>query len=54
MRATVYNRRRSEPGHQPQPRPRFQVLRRALRLVPVTESLRALSHWRRTRNARTS
>lgn len=47
MTSDSYNRRRTDRGYAPQGRSTLQVLRSVLGLVPVTESLSDLSHWRR-------
>jgi len=47
----VYMRRSTDQGNIPPRRSTLQVLRSVLGLVPVTESLRDLSHWRRRRSA---
>ncbi len=43
----VYMRRSTDRGSAPRGRSTIEVLRSVLGLMPVTESLRDLSHWRR-------
>ncbi|HEY0021176.1 MAG TPA: hypothetical protein VGC13_33040 [Longimicrobium sp.] len=43
----VYMRRSTDSASRPPRRSTLQALRSMLGLVPVTESLRHLSHWRR-------
>jgi hypothetical protein len=48
MTADTYSHRRhTDRGYVPQFPATLSVLRRVLGLVPVTESLGSLSHWRR-------
>lgn len=47
MTSESYNRRGTDPGYVARTRSTLQALRSALGLVPVSESLRSLSHWRR-------
>ena len=44
---TIYARRSTDHGSIPRRPSTLDTLRRVLGLVPVTESLRSLSHWRR-------
>jgi hypothetical protein len=46
-----YNRRTTDRGYISQFPTTLSVLRRALGLVPVSETLGSLSHWRRRRDA---
>jgi hypothetical protein len=46
-----YNRRHTDRGYIPQLPTTIIALRRALGLVPVSEALGSLSHWRRSRAA---
>lgn len=47
MNSESYNRRSTDQGHTPSPRYTLKVLRGVLGLLPVTESLPSLQHWRR-------
>jgi hypothetical protein len=47
MTSESYNRRGTDHGNVAQTRSPLQALRGALGLVPVSESLRSLSYWRR-------
>lgn len=47
MASEYQNRRYTDPGHVPQFPTTLKAIRWALGLVPTTESLRPLSHWRR-------
>ncbi|HEX5871284.1 MAG TPA: hypothetical protein VFY65_12745 [Longimicrobium sp.] len=47
MTSESYNRRGTDPGYIARTRTTLQSLRRILGLVPVSESLRSLGHWRR-------
>lgn len=49
--STEYNRRHTDRGYVPQMPTTLAALRNALGLVPVTETLGSLSHWRRRRDA---
>lgn len=51
MTSESYNRRHTDRGYIPQLPTTFVALRRALGLVPVTEVLGSLSHWRRRRGS---
>ncbi|HWK89880.1 MAG TPA: hypothetical protein VNP72_07785 [Longimicrobium sp.] len=48
---TRYNRRRTDAGYTPKGRSPLQALRSVLRMTTVSESLQALSHWRRLKAA---
>ena len=47
MTAESYNRRSTDCGYIARTRSTLQALRKALGLLPVSESLQALQHWRR-------
>ena len=47
MTAESYNRRRTDRGYIARTRSTLQALRKVLGLLPVSESLQALQHWRR-------
>lgn len=48
MASESYNRRRTDRGYVvAQTRSTMQALRKVLGLLPVSESLQALQHWRR-------
>lgn len=49
--SSEYNRRRTDRGYIVQFPTTVNAIRWALGLVPVTESLSSLSHWRRRRPA---
>lgn len=51
MTSEAYNRRHTDRGYVPQLPAPIAALRNALGLVPVTESLGSLAHWRRRRDA---
>ncbi|HEU4882210.1 MAG TPA: hypothetical protein VFT45_08195 [Longimicrobium sp.] len=47
MTADSYTRRSTDRGYVTRTRSTLQALRKVLGLVPVSESLQALQHWRR-------
>ena len=47
MTAESYSRRRTDRGYIARTRSTMQALRKILGLLPVSESLQALQHWRR-------
>jgi hypothetical protein len=47
MTAESYSRRSTDRGYVAQTRSTMQALRKVLGLLPVSESLQALQHWRR-------
>ena len=49
--SSEYNRRHTDRGYIVQYPTTVNAIRWALGLVPVTESLSSLSHWRRNRSA---
>ncbi|MBW3572260.1 MAG: hypothetical protein KY467_14255 [Gemmatimonadetes bacterium] len=47
MTSEAYNRRSTDHGYVARTRSTIQALRKVLGLLPVSESLQSLSHWRR-------